>query len=450
MPLNEDEKAELVAYLDGELDEASSHAIEAKLAADPDTRAELDALKQTWGMLDFLPKSNPSPNFTNRTMERLTLEKVGGSKTMLMPRGGLGWLAVLAWTAAVLIAVSAGYFSMASWFKVTVAPDPVPDPDAEMLAQHGEWLDQLRQRDPASYQAIKTAPSPAAKLTLINERRDMDLVAAQPPAVREQWEKLGRDAKAQLIARIRAEEREKHEQWVLAKRFWKELEGKKEMPCRLSDYSGGKVKDYVENFLMPYLTKEEKSQLTSAEGRWPDYPRTLVEIASKRPSALPTPNPPREFDQLPKPVQQRFQEAKKGGIEPKKPGVKPKLFKEIQNFKGPYFARHLVEIGLRENKVPLGHEYLACNYLSLLPPMKKFIDAELVPAISDVPADQRKFKDSEGRWPDYPETIQELAKKYKLDPPWHYLPEPERWKWDLYRNLSCRSWGSEVAKEKKN
>src|SRR5439155_7859892 len=88
MPLNEDEKAELVAYLDGELDEAATQAVEAKIATDPDARAEIDALKQTWGMLDFLPKASPSPNFTNRTMERLTLENVPApaAKTMPMPR----------------------------------------------------------------------------------------------------------------------------------------------------------------------------------------------------------------------------------------------------------------------------------------------------------------------------------------------------------------------------
>src|SRR6266480_24324 len=102
MPLNEDEKAELVAYLDGELDEASTQAVEAKVAADPDARAELDALKQTWGMLDYLPKANPSPNFTNRTMERLTLENVPASTTMSMPGRSSRWLIAVGWAAAVL------------------------------------------------------------------------------------------------------------------------------------------------------------------------------------------------------------------------------------------------------------------------------------------------------------------------------------------------------------
>jgi len=111
MALNEDDKAELVAYLDGELDEVATQAVEAKIASDPDARAELDALRLTWGMLDFLPKASPSPNFTNRTMERLTLEDMPASKTMPMPKPVPGWMIGVSWAAVVLLAVGGGYWA---------------------------------------------------------------------------------------------------------------------------------------------------------------------------------------------------------------------------------------------------------------------------------------------------------------------------------------------------
>jgi anti-sigma factor RsiW len=134
MPLNEDEKADLVAYLDGELDEAATQAVEAKIAADPDARAELDALKQAWGMLDYLPKASPSPNFTNRTMERLTLENVGvaANKTMPMARR-VGWPIALGWSAAVLVAVSAGYMATTYLWPTPAAPVPIPDSDLPLV-----------------------------------------------------------------------------------------------------------------------------------------------------------------------------------------------------------------------------------------------------------------------------------------------------------------------------
>src|SRR5262245_54396599 len=135
MALNEDEKADLVAYLDGELDEAATQAVEAKIATDAEVRAELDALKQTWGLLDYLPKASASPNFTNRTMERLTLEKVGGpaGRTMVAPGRRFGWVATACWAAALVLAIGVGYFGATQFLSVTTTPEPIPDADRDLM-----------------------------------------------------------------------------------------------------------------------------------------------------------------------------------------------------------------------------------------------------------------------------------------------------------------------------
>jgi anti-sigma factor RsiW len=133
MPLNEDEKAELVAYLDGELDDVATQAVEAKIATNADARAELDALKQTWGMLDYLPKASASPNFTNRTMERLSLEKIGGKKTMPMSGRRFAWLRRTGWAAAVLCALVGGYFAALYFWPAPQPPEPIPDADRPLI-----------------------------------------------------------------------------------------------------------------------------------------------------------------------------------------------------------------------------------------------------------------------------------------------------------------------------
>lgn len=145
MPLNDDEKAELVAYLDGELDEASTQAVEAKIASDPDARAELDALKQTWGMLDFLPKASPSPNFTNRTLERITLENVkdAGPKTIPLPSAGATWLKRIGWAAAVVVALVGGYLATLRFRPETPNVEFIPDADLP-LVRHLRILEKWR------------------------------------------------------------------------------------------------------------------------------------------------------------------------------------------------------------------------------------------------------------------------------------------------------------------
>ncbi len=74
-------EAELVAYLDGELEPSAARKVEVRLAADPDARAKATALKKTFGLLDYLPKPEPSPTFTTRTLERLPVLKPSPAQT---------------------------------------------------------------------------------------------------------------------------------------------------------------------------------------------------------------------------------------------------------------------------------------------------------------------------------------------------------------------------------
>lgn len=62
------ERANLVAYLDGELTELESRALAAKVALSPTIRHEVTALEQTWSLLDELPRPQATEEFTARTV----------------------------------------------------------------------------------------------------------------------------------------------------------------------------------------------------------------------------------------------------------------------------------------------------------------------------------------------------------------------------------------------
>jgi hypothetical protein len=316
------------------------------------------------------------------------------------------------------------------------------------LERYVDWLDQLKKKDPAAYQAINTAPDAATRLALVKERRDREWMESQPKAHREKWAKLQGDERAKYVASLRAAERKKHEHWVVAQRFAKELETAKALPCRLNDFGvrvknkdgtfavnkdgsfkeNNKVRDYVTDYLLRYLSKEEKEQLDNAEGIWPDYPQALVAVASKHPSALP-PSRPEDFpigpDKLPKEIKARITE-KKGG------GVKGKKKDELKPFEGrPEYGTHAVEVGTNRGNLPFDFEFWACNFNSLQAPMKEFVKDQLKPKLDT--KDQADLVSYEGKWPYYPQTIQELARKHGLRPPWHILPEQDKWHWDRYR-----------------
>ncbi len=121
--INEEDREELISYLDGEADEKTSHAIEARINVDGAFRAEADALKQAWEMLDYLPRPEPSSSFTHRTLERVAIRE--GIVTMTMPgRPWKSWALGIGWAAGILLAVTGG-FILASWIATESAkPDP--------------------------------------------------------------------------------------------------------------------------------------------------------------------------------------------------------------------------------------------------------------------------------------------------------------------------------------
>jgi anti-sigma factor RsiW len=64
---------ELVAYLDGELDEGPARKLEARLAAEEPVRQRLKQLAQSWDLLDQLPRTNVDDKFARTTVQTVTL-----------------------------------------------------------------------------------------------------------------------------------------------------------------------------------------------------------------------------------------------------------------------------------------------------------------------------------------------------------------------------------------
>jgi anti-sigma factor RsiW len=113
-PLDDRDREDLIAYLDGEADAKTARSIEAKLATDAEARKEAEALKRAWDMLDYLPRPEPSANFTNRTMERVSTQMavIQGRRQQIRP-----WLLGLGWAAAILIAAIGGFAGTSIFIK---------------------------------------------------------------------------------------------------------------------------------------------------------------------------------------------------------------------------------------------------------------------------------------------------------------------------------------------
>jgi anti-sigma factor RsiW len=67
-PITPEIRENLVAYLDGELDEVATLEVERTLSESAEIRQEIEALSRTWELLDELPRVQASSQFTERTM----------------------------------------------------------------------------------------------------------------------------------------------------------------------------------------------------------------------------------------------------------------------------------------------------------------------------------------------------------------------------------------------
>jgi hypothetical protein len=160
-PLSEQERADLVAYLDGELKGEAARALQAKLQLHPEARAEAAALKRTWDLLDYLPQAEPSPAFTEQTLSRLA---VPAGPAVANQR----WLWGAVWCAGLVAAFVSGWAGY-NWAS--------PRPQQVHVNPDQQFLDHL------------------------------------PAAVRDKVKDLPPEQLRQALGKLREEERHNSEQW---------------------------------------------------------------------------------------------------------------------------------------------------------------------------------------------------------------------------------------------
>jgi anti-sigma factor RsiW len=108
-PLSEQERADLVAYLDGELTGEAARALERKLSINEAARAEAESLRRAWDLLDFLPRPQPSANFTEKTMSKLVPVARGGTASPGIETNWRLVIGLVGWAAALFVAVLIGH-----------------------------------------------------------------------------------------------------------------------------------------------------------------------------------------------------------------------------------------------------------------------------------------------------------------------------------------------------
>lgn len=137
--LTPDERANLVAYIDGELPDAVSRVLSTKMTHSGTARQEVEILKRTWELLGHLPFPRVDERFTERTITEIRRLEERSPAWGSSARSLSSWAAsIVAYLAIGTTALGAGY-AAARWLW--------PDPSARLihdlsLAEHlDEYLE---------------------------------------------------------------------------------------------------------------------------------------------------------------------------------------------------------------------------------------------------------------------------------------------------------------------
>lgn len=116
--LTAEDRDNLTAYLDGELDEQATRRIESILTSSSVARNDVEALARTYELLDLLPRPVAGKEFTEKT---LTTVRLDGQKQPLSQREWVRKLQdaipLACWVAAIFFAACLGYSVTNHWIR---------------------------------------------------------------------------------------------------------------------------------------------------------------------------------------------------------------------------------------------------------------------------------------------------------------------------------------------
>lgn len=282
--------------------------------------------------------------------------------------------------------------------------------------RYSAWLDRLSEAD---RQAIESAPDSQERLRRIGEIRDRQWMERLPRTVREELVNTPPEARSRRVAELREEERRQRKQW-LRPLGTNPRTGKQ--PTHLNDFPRD-VKEYVEKNVLPRLTPDEGRHYRQAEGRWPAFLLLLIQLSDRHPVLPPLPAPQKpitRYEDLP--------EKAKTLAGPKTSWERrTEEWKQLRQVEGkwPHWAEAFTSLltdDQRKAMPPLG----ASRPREFPSAVQTFIETTLRNQVK--PGEFRRLREAEGKWPDYPRRLHELAQKHHLQVPGMSLPGPaELW-----------------------
>lgn len=266
----------------------------------------------------------------------------------------------------------------------------------EVYQRFGEWYENLAQ---AEKQKLENATTPDARIAEIKNILTAQWVGRLPKADADALMKLDDSSRAIQIMKMK-----KEESFRIAQSF----DNKKKT---------GITSDEAQKFISQIklqLNADQLEKLTKLEGKKGAYVKMVMEIAEE--------NPPIPLGKLgvkyltmkdlPSDVSSRLKSLKQAGV------YKQADLTRVEK-KWPGFARVVTEI-LRKNDPSFNYEFGACKLIDFPEDARFVVENELIPMLQE--DEKTKLLSTEGKWPDFPLMVRDLARIHLVTIPGISIP----------------------------
>jgi hypothetical protein len=301
----------------------------------------------------------------------------------------------------------------------------------KVMQGYNAWLAKL---PPADRERVLSAPSPGERLEVVRQLREREWVESLPRPYRDEYVRIDEAARRAKVEEWRAEEADRREESILALRHLTETQGK--VPPGFAPEARGQLDLYVGR-LKENLSEAERVVLDDARaaadeyGNYFWYARELLRLSELHP-ILPGQVGAKDFDSLPEAVKKYLVQ---NGFPVRKKGPETRDLRRAVG-RWPEFALEVVRYCQRHNlklPAPLGD----CRKEDMPADVRDYLTRTLEPVLkrsADGRADLKALDEAQGKWPDFPKLVVDLAKKYKQPIPGWTLPAA----WDRFRAAKNR------------
>jgi hypothetical protein len=296
------------------------------------------------------------------------------------------------------------------------------------LEEYAAWLTNLPNEQ---RQRILSAINSGERLKIIRELKEKQWFEQLPLAYREQYRKAPADDRKKLLEQWKKEEQKRREDRS-EQRGWEAVAHERPFKAMADENFRKDLFTFVSKRLEPMLSDDEQNRLKKFldEPRrgpmpWLPWMRAVADLSDRHPVLSLDPRYRSKKDLPPE-----YQKA----LDNPPDSAAKRAVANLPEGKWPQFAIEATKL-LRSWNMPMPQQLGPASAKEISPAVVDFVQGPLAGALTE--HEKERLKQAEGKWPDYPKALHELAKAHKLRIPDLDLPgEPSLW--NSVRNFQAR------------